>query len=73
MEKICLVFALLYLQTQGIDFDDITIEDMKAGDLGLLLDPILSLASIDGGEVRIDYLLDSNRSGHSPFDFARVT
>jgi hypothetical protein len=51
---------------------------MKAGDLVLLLDPIHSLIVTDGNKVRIlhksllDYLLDSARSGHLPFDLARV-
>ena len=51
---------------------------MKDGDLVLLLDPILSLVAIDGGGVRIlhkslfDYLLDSTRGGHLPFDPAQV-
>jgi hypothetical protein len=51
---------------------------MKVGDLDLLLDPILSLIALDDDEVRIlhkslfDYLLDSTRSGHLPFDLARV-
>jgi hypothetical protein len=50
---------------------------MKAGDLELLLDPILSLVSIDGDKVRIlhkslfDYLLDFDRSGQLPFDLTR--
>jgi hypothetical protein len=51
---------------------------MKAGDLELLLDPILSLVSIDGDEVRIlhkslfDYLGDFDRGGQMPFDLMRV-
>jgi hypothetical protein len=51
---------------------------MKAGDLDLLLNPILSLIANDGGQVRIlhkslfDYLLDATRSGHLPFDLARA-
>jgi hypothetical protein len=51
---------------------------MKAGDLILLLDPILSLVAIDGHAVRMlhkslfDHLLDSDRRGCLPFDLARV-
>jgi hypothetical protein len=51
---------------------------MKAGDLVLLLDPILSLIAIEDDQVRIlhkslfDYLLDLTRGGHLPFDLARV-
>ena len=53
---------------------------MKAGDVTLLLCPILSLVAIDDEEVRIlhkslfDYLLDPIRSGHLPMqlDLARV-
>ena len=49
---------------------------MKAGDLVLLLNPILSLISTDAQTVHIlhksliHYLLDFTRSGHLPFDLA---
>jgi len=52
--------------------------DLKAGDLVLLLDPVLSLIAIDERSVQIyhkslfDYLLDPSRSGHLPLDLARV-
>ena len=53
---------------------------MKAGDVLLLLSPILSLVAIENEEVRIlhkslfDYLLDPTRSGHLPMhlDLARI-
>ena len=44
---------------------------MKAGDLVLRLDLILSLVAIEGSEnshIPQDYLLDSVRRGHLPFD-----
>ena len=87
LEKICLVLGILYLQSRrvGLFFklapDQTVIEgllELKAGDLVLLLDPILSLLSIADEEVRIlhkslfDYLLDFTRGGHLPFDLARV-
>jgi hypothetical protein len=87
IEKICLVLGILYFRSQLVGFfsdlnpDFTTIEsllEMKAGDLLLLLDPILSLIAIDDSQVRIihkslfDYLLDSTRGGHLPFDLARV-
>ena len=86
LKMICLVLGILYFQSKeggffSTDCDCITIEDilgLKAGDLVLLLDPILSLVAIDGDEIRIyhktlfDYLLDSDRGGHLPFDLYRV-
>ena len=86
LKKICLVLGILYFQSKKISFFGMipvypSIEellDMKPGDLVLLLDPICSLVDIDGDKVRIlhkslfDYLLDSTRSGHLPFDLARV-
>ena len=85
LEKICLVLGILYFQSKRIGVfaasDPISIEkflEMRPGDLVLLLDPILSLVVTEGGEVRIlhkslfDYLLDSTRRGHLPFDPARV-
>jgi len=86
LKKICLVLGILYFQSKKISFFGMipvypSIEellDMKPGDLVLLLDPIRSLFDIDGDKVRIlhkslfDYLLDSTRSGHLPFNLARV-
>jgi len=87
LEKICLVLGILYFESKSAGVfkaltpDVNTIErllEMKAGDLVLLLDPILSLISIDVDRVRIlhkslfDYLLDPTRGGHLPFDLARV-
>jgi hypothetical protein len=90
LEKICLVLGILYFESEEVGFfgNPSNIEDlleMKAGDLVLLLGPILSLVAIDVDDddeppikVRIlhkslfDYLLDSTRSGHLPFDLARV-
>jgi hypothetical protein len=85
LENICLVLGILYLQSQEAGFFgpgfSVTIErllEMKAGDLILLLDPILSLVAIDGHAVRMlhkslfDHLLDSDRRGCLPFDLARV-
>jgi len=82
LQKICLVLGILYFQsiTLGLFSCDITIEElleMQAGDLVLLLDPILSLVAIDGNHVRIlhkslmDYLLDL-RGEHLPFDLSLV-
>ena len=86
LEKICLVLGMLYFRSKDGGFfsrvrNSSTIEKMlgmKAGDLVLLLDPILSLVAIKGGEIRIyhktlfDYLLDFDRGGHLPFDLRRV-
>jgi len=89
LETICLVLGILLLQSQEVGIFSTsrevprhtTIERllrMEAGDLVLLLDPILSLLSIDDDQVRIyhkslfDYLLDFNRGGHFPFDLAQV-
>jgi hypothetical protein len=82
LEKICLVLCILYFQSKNfVSLRDCTVEkllEMKAGDLELLLDPILSLVSIDGAKVRIfhkslfDYLLDFDRSGRLPFDLTRA-
>jgi hypothetical protein len=88
LEKICLVFGILYFRSKGVGAfsnwlpveNRIELEDlleMKAGDLALLLDPVLSLVAIDSERVRIlhnslfDYLLDFRRGGHLPFDLAR--
>ena len=84
LERICLVLGILYFQIKKCGFlsrarDCTMIESilrMKAGDLVLLLDPILSLVAIEGGEIRIyhkplfDYLLV--RGSHLPFDLHRV-
>ena len=86
LERICLVLGVLYFQSKKCGFlstarDCTTIErllGMKAGDLVLLLDPILSLVAIEGDKIRIyhktlfDYLLDVDRGGHLPFDLSRV-
>jgi len=89
LEKICLVLGIIYVATDtGLSLDVSysecsTIEGilgMKAGDVTLLLSPILSLVAIENEEVRIlhkslfDYLLDPTRSGGLliPFDLARV-
>jgi hypothetical protein len=84
LERICLVLGLLYLRSRSTgffeDFDDNfeCLLEMKAGDLVLLLDPILSLVAIDDSDVRIlhkslfDYLLDLERSGRLPFNLSRV-
>ena len=86
LEKICLVLGILYFQSKQAGLfatarDGTTIEKilgMRAGDLVLLLDPILSLVAIDRDEIRIyhkslfDYLLDFVRGGHLPFDLYRV-
>ena len=83
LETICIFLAFLHFQSRGIGLFArfgpriSTIEDileMRAGDLVLLLDPILSLIAIDGDNVRVlhkslvDYLLDVARGGHLPFD-----
>ena len=89
LEKICLVLGTLYFQSKRCGYfgnpavfeDRSKIEQllgMKAGDLVLLVDPILSLVAVDGGKIRIyhktlfDYLLDSDRGGHLPLDLHRV-
>ena len=86
LERICLVLGILFFQSKGSDFftaahNCTTIEKilgMKAGDLVLLLDPILSLVAIEGGDLRIyhktlfDYLLEFDRGVHLPFDLSRV-
>jgi hypothetical protein len=77
LEKICLVLVIIYFGFVRV----CTIEEileMRAGDLELLLDPILSLVSIDDDKVRIlhkslfDFLLDVDRSGQLPFDLPRA-
>ena len=87
LEQICLVLGILYFQSNEGGFASTAVRHgtsievllgMKAGDLVLLLDPILSLVAIDGDEIRIyhkslfDYLLDSDRGGHLPFDISCV-
>ena len=89
LEKICLVLGIIYVATHTrlsteLSYSECsTIEGilgMKAGDVTLLLSPILSLVAIENEEVRIlhkslfDYLLDPARSGRLliPFDLARV-
>ena len=89
LEKICLVLGILYVSSHSGSMERAsyskcrTIEGilgMKAGDVILLLSPILSLVAIDYEEVRIlhkslfDFLLDPARSGHLliAFDPARV-
>lgn len=94
LEKICLVLGILYFHSNRVGcfatyrrYDsnqtvtqksiEILLE-MQTGDLVVLLDPILSLISMDVDSVRIlhkslfDYLLDLTRGGHLPFDLARV-
>ena len=84
LEKICLVLGVLYFQSRnfarvrGCNIEKLL--DMKAGGLELLLDPIISLVSIDSHDdkVRIlhkslfEYLLDIDRSGYLPFDLMRA-
>ena len=89
LEKICLVLGILYFQSRKVglfgqltDSSQSKIEEfleLKAGDLVLLIDPILSLLTIDKhGSVQIfhkslfDYLLNPSRGGHLPFDLAWV-
>jgi len=89
LEKICLVLGILYFQSREVGFfgprgysNRRIIEwilELRAGDLVLLIDPILSLITIDkSGTVEIfhkslfDYLLDPSRGGHLPFDLTRV-
>ena len=89
LEKICLVLGILYVSSHSGSIERAsyfkcrTIESilgMKAGDVILLLSPILSLVAIDYDEVRIlhkslfDFLLNPTRSGHLPlaFDPAQV-
>jgi len=89
LEKICLVLGIVCVHNHAVLFPDVsysecsTIEGvfgMRAGDVILLLSPILSLVVIDNEEVRIlhkslfDYLLDPTRSGHLPMhlDLARI-
>ena len=87
LERICLFLGVLYFHSKEcglfgtLSNDCTSIEEllgMKAGDLILLLDPILSLIAIEGEQIRIyhkslfDYLLDSSRGGHLPFDLHRV-
>jgi len=89
LEKICLVFGILYFQSCNIGFFRKSMNsypskieellELKAGDLVLLIDPILSLITINKqGAVQIfhkslfDYLLDPSRGGHLPFDLPRV-
>ena len=88
LEKICLVFGILYFQSRkvgcfGPPMYSFAKEiegflELQAGDLVLLIDPILSLITIGTSRVQIfhqslfDYLLDPSRGGHLPFDLARV-
>ena len=83
LEKICLVLGILYFQSKKCGFFSTArgcekLLGMKAGDLILLLDPILSLVAVEGADIRIyhkslfDYLLDFDRGGHLPFDLKRV-
>ena len=89
LKKIGLVLGILYVSSRSGSIARAsyskcgTIEailGMKAGDVILLLSPILSLVAIDYGEVRIlhkslfDFLLDPTRSGHLllAFDPVRV-
>ena len=83
LEMICLVLGILYFQSRkigcfGMETSIEELLEMKAGDLDLLLDPILSLVTIEDAKIRIlhkslfDYLLDFSRSGNLPFDLARV-
>ena len=59
LERICLVLGSLYFQSKRVGFfrtprDCTTIEEMlgmKAGDLVSLLDPILSLVTIEGDNI----------------------
>jgi len=89
LEKICLVFGILYFHSRKVGLFGLTnfshqseIEgflELKAGDLFLLINPVLSLITINKhSSVEIfhkslfDYLLDPSRGGHLPFDLARV-
>ena len=87
LENICLVLGILYFQSKRAGWFSMTTANLsaiegylgiKAGDLVLLLDPILSLVAIDSGQLRIlhkslfDYLLDSRRGGHLPIGLAQV-
>ena len=86
LQKICLVLGILYLQSKRVGFFATytiytsmeALLKIQEGGLVLLLDPILSLVTISGRDIRIlhnsliDYLLDSSRGGRLPFDLARV-
>jgi hypothetical protein len=86
LDKICLVLGILYFQSKEIGLygmvpEYLTVEDLleiESGDLHLLLKPILSLVAIEGHNVHtlhkflFDYLLDSTRGGHLPFNLSRV-
>ena len=89
LEKICLVFGILYFRSREVGFFGATTNsyeremeeflELRAGDLFLLIDPILSLITInERSTVQIfhkslfDYLLDPGRRGHLPFDLAQV-
>jgi len=89
LEKICLLLGILYFQSRNIGFFAAQtysyrsivegVLGLRAGDLFLLIDPIISLITINNlGIVQIfhkslfDYLLDPSRGGHLPFDLARV-
>ena len=88
LEKICLVLGILYFHSRKVGFfscptcsSQSEIEgflNMKAGDLVLLLDPVLSVITSTKYGVQIfhkslfDYLLDPSRGGHLPFDLAQV-
>jgi len=89
LKKLCLVFGILYFHSRKVGFFGTTtnssqsdiegILELRAGDLFLLIDPILSLVTInERSTVQIfhkslfDYLLDPSRGGHLPFDLARI-
>jgi len=89
LEKICLVLGILYFHSRKVGFFGATrnsyqreiegILELRAGDLFLLIDPVLSLITINECSIvqifhksLFDYLLDPTRGGHLPFDLARV-
>jgi len=73
---VCVHYYISYCECSMIE----GILGMRAGDVILLLSPILSLVAIDNEEVRIlhkslfDFLLDPTRSGHLPMhlDLGRI-
>ena len=87
LEKIQRAFGIMYLRSRKIGLftrtqwtsDRHIIEvllELRPGDLVLLFDPLLSLVTFDGDNIRIfhkslfDYLLDSNRSGELQLNLA---
>jgi len=89
LEKICLVFGILYFRSREVGCFGATTNsyrreiegflELRAGDLFLLIDPVLSLITINERSIvqifhksLFDYLLDPTRGGHLPFDLTRV-